>query len=70
MGRTFRQFSERDDEGFSSKKKNLKHSRNIPGKGMRVLNEYDEFDDDLYDESYDDNSYDEDISQYTVNRSK
>lgn len=70
MGRTFRQYSERDDEGFSSKKKNLKHSRNIPGKGMRVLNEYDEFDDDLDDDQYDDESYNDNTSQYNVNRSK
>lgn len=68
MGRTFR--NPRDLEEDNSSKKKLKHSRNIPGKGMRILNDYedldsdDDFDDDLYDE------YNVNTSQHYANRRK
>lgn len=60
MGRTINKY---DDEDGRRKGKPAKHSRNIPGQGMRVINnwseeEYDE-DDDSYefdDEYYDDTS--------------
>jgi hypothetical protein len=67
MGRTFRQAREHDDDS-SKGKKTSKHSRNIPGKGMRILNEpedlYDDLDDDLEYE------YNDDTTQYYANRRK
>lgn len=59
MGRTNHKY--RDDDEDRRKNKSAKHSKNIPGKGMRVINnwseEYD--DDDLYEEEYID-EYDND----------
>jgi hypothetical protein len=53
MGRTFRNYRDEEDKNYS--KKSSGHSRNEPGKGMRILNEYeedsyDDFDETLYDE--------------------
>ena len=61
MGRTISKFRDDDDNRKSSK--SAKHSKNIPGEGMRVINnwsednfdeddwsEVDEYSDDLYDE--------------------
>ena len=66
MGRTNHKFRD-DDEDSRRKNKSAKHSRNIPGKGMRVINSWsaedDEFDDleDLYhdedDEYYDNTTF-------------
>lgn len=58
MGRTLNKFHEEDDR----KKKSAKHSKNIPGKGMRVINNWSEEDDyDEYDDS--DDEYYENITQ-------
>ena len=62
MGRTYvnkREFDELD-RPQKIKGKSLKHSRNIPGKGMRVINNWSEEDYDEYDDSYetDDEYYD------------
>lgn len=46
MGRT--NYKYRDDEEDRRKNKSAKHSKNIPGKGMRVINNWsEEYDDDL-----------------------
>ena len=62
MGRTIHKFRDDDDERRGKTSKGAKHSRNIPGKGMRVINnwseendeddmfEVDEYEDELYDE--------------------
>lgn len=52
MGKTSYKERNYDDEDRSSKKsRGAKHSRNIPGKGMRVINSwYDEDDEDYFDE--------------------
>lgn len=52
MGRTNQKYREDEDE-YSRKKssKTAKHSRNVPGQGMRVINSWSE-------EEYDDESYD------------
>lgn len=62
MGRTYtskREFDELD-RPQKIKGKQLKHSRNMPGQGMRVINSWseEEYDDD-YDENYSDFKYDE-----------
>ena len=62
MGRTYvnkREFDELD-RPQKIKGKALKHSRNTPGKGMRVINNWSEEDYDEYDDSYetDDEYYD------------
>lgn len=69
MGRTISKFHDDDDRNRKSSK-GAKHSKNIPGEGMRVINnwseenldddytsEFDEYEDELYDE------YNEYISQ-------
>ena len=62
MGRTYVNKREFDDSDRQQKikGKSLKHSRNIPGKGMRVINSWSEEDYDEYDDSYesDDEYYD------------
>ena len=52
MGRTSQTYREYDDEDRSKKNsRGSKHSRNIPGKGMRVINSwYDEDEDDEFDD--------------------
>ena len=61
MGRTISKFYDDDDRRGKSSK-GAKHSKNIPGEGMRVINnwseendeddmfEVDEYEDELYDE--------------------
>ena len=61
MGRTISKFRDDDDHRGKSSK-SAKHSKNIPGEGMRVINnwseendeddmfEVDEYEDELYDE--------------------
>ena len=51
MGRTIHKF--RDDDDDRRKNKSAKHSRNIPGKGMRVINSWSEEEDDDYDDMMD-----------------
>jgi len=69
MGRTFRQPRDFEEESYSSRnKRNSKHSRNIPGRGMRVLNEYDEDLDDDSDEYLDDEHYANTSQHYEIRR--
>lgn len=65
MGRTLHKFREDDED--RRKNKSAKHSKNIPGKGMRVINnwseeEYDDYDDMMY--HVDDVAYDESDEYY------
>lgn len=52
MGKTVYKQRDYDDEDRGRKNsRGAKHSRNIPGKGMRVINNwYDEEDDDYFDD--------------------
>ena len=56
MGRTISKFRDEEDDRRRSSK-GAKHSKNVPGKGMRVINnwseedEYDEYED--FDDEYD-----------------
>ena len=69
MGRTFRQHRDFEEEYDSSRnKKNSKHSRNIPGRGMRVLNEFDENLDNDSDEYLDDEQYANTSQHYETRR--
>lgn len=46
MGRTIYKFRDEDDERSSRRNnKSPRHSRNIPGKGMRVINSWSEEED-------------------------
>lgn len=66
MGRTYINSRDYDewDRPQKIKSKSSKHSRNLPGKGMRVINSlseddydnYEDYDDQYYDEYYDDKS--------------
>lgn len=60
MGRTITKFRDDDDDRRKKSSKGAKHSRNIPGEGMRVINSWSEEDYDDYDDSYefDDEYYD------------
>lgn len=65
MGRTLHKFREDDED--RRKNKSAKHSKNIPGKGMRVINnwseeEYDDYDDMMY--HVDDVAYDNSDEYY------
>lgn len=63
MGRTLHKM--RDDEDDRRKNKSAKHSKNIPGQGMRVINTWSE-EDDVYDfdENYEVNIDDESDEYY------
>lgn len=52
MGKTtYKQKDYEDDDRNFKKSRGAKHSRNIPGHGMRVINSwYDEDDDDYFDD--------------------
>ena len=63
MGRTISKFRDDDEDRRKKSSKGAKHSKNIPGEGMRVINnwseenfndddwfEVDEYSDDLHDE--------------------
>ena len=52
MGKTNHKIRNRDDDDRGHKNsRGAKHSRNIPGQGMRVINSwYEEEDDDLFDD--------------------
>lgn len=67
MGRTYVNKREFDDldRPQKIKTKSSKHSRNIPGKGMRVINNWseEEYDDD-FDENYEGFTYDESDEYY------
>lgn len=63
MGRTISKFRDDEDDRRRKSSKGAKHSKNIPGQGMRVINNWsaDEYDDD---DSYDfDDEYYDNISQ-------
>lgn len=63
MGRTLHKFREDDDD--RRKNKSAKHSKNIPGQGMRVINSWSEEEDDYdFDENYEGLSYDESDEYY------
>lgn len=71
MGRTNYKYSEDDDR--PRKNKSAKHSKNIPGKGMRVINNWSEEidDDDLHEDEeylpeYDDDEYYVNTTQYNA----
>lgn len=52
MGRTNHKYrDDEDDYGRKKSSKGAKHSRNVPGQGMRVINNWSE-------EEYEDDSYD------------
>ena len=55
MGKTSHKHSKKyDDEERSHRNKGAKHSRNIPGQGMRVINGYyDDEDDNYFDDELD-----------------
>ena len=60
MGRTITKYREFDDEDRSRKtSKPVKHSKNFPGHGMRVINKWSEEKADLDDYDYDDTLNDE-----------
>lgn len=67
MGRTISKFRDDDDDRRKKSSKAAKHSRNVPGQGMRVINNWSEedYDVDEFDE-YDDFVYDE-SDEYNVN---
>ena len=61
MGRTISKYRDDDDDRRKKSSKGAKHSRNIPGEGMRVINSWsaDEYDDDdsyEFDDEYYDNT--------------
>jgi hypothetical protein len=63
MGRTIHKF--RDEDDSRHKNKSAKHSKNIPGKGMRVINNWSvEEDDNDFDENYEGFVYDESDEYY------
>ena len=53
MGRTKHKFTEHDDDRNHRTHKGAKHSRNIPGKGMRIINTWSEEDDYMLEDSVD-----------------
>ena len=62
MGRTNSKFRDDEDDRRNKSSKGAKHSRNIPGQGMRVINNWSE--EEEYDEYNDsDDEYDAYISQ-------
>lgn len=61
MGRTINKFRDDEDDRRIKSSKGAKHSRNIPGQGMRVINSWSE---EEYDDSYlDDDEYYDNTSQ-------
>ena len=61
MGRTLQNNSDRDDDRKSVKyAKPAKHSKNFPGKGMRVINKWSEEPDDIDDLDRDSFNLDDD----------
>ena len=61
MGRTITKYRDDEDDRRKSSK-GAKHSKNIPGKGMRVINSWSEEeyeDDEWFDENYEEFKYDE-----------
>lgn len=51
MGRTtYNQRDSEEDDRNKKNSKNVKHSRNIPGKGMRVINSWYDEDEDFFED--------------------
>jgi hypothetical protein len=63
MGRTISKFGDDEDDRRKKSTKSLKHSKNIPGQGMRVINNWSEEDYDTYDNSDLDYEYNDYTSQ-------
>lgn len=63
MGRTIIKYRDDEDDRRIKSSKGAKHSRNIPGKGMRVINNWSEEDYDDYDSDDLDYEYDADTTQ-------
>jgi len=53
MGRTIFKYRD-DDDSRRKSQKSAKHSRNVPGQGMRYINNWSEEDDDWVNQSDDD----------------
>ena len=76
MGRTLNNYNDRDDDRKTTKSKfakSAKHTKNIPGSGMRVINKWSEEPYDVKDLDRDSFNLDEDgefeyNSQYFANR--
>lgn len=68
MGRTNSKFRDDEDDRRIKSSKGAKHSRNIPGQGMRVINNWsdEDYDDDEWSDDYDEFTYDE-SDEYNVN---
>lgn len=65
MGKTAHRYRDDDDDRRQKHTKSAKHSRNVPGQGMRVINSWSEEDyDDDFDENYEDFKYDESDEYY------
>lgn len=63
MGRTISKFGDDEDDRRKKSTKSLKHSKNIPGQGMRVINNWSEEDYNTYDKSDLDYEYNDYTSQ-------
>jgi hypothetical protein len=63
MGRTISKFRDDEDDRRKKSSKSLKHSKNIPGKGMRVINNWSEEEYNKYDNSDLDYEYNKYTSQ-------
>jgi hypothetical protein len=63
MGRTISKFGDDEDDRRKKSTKSLKHSKNIPGQGMRVINNWSEEDYNTYDNSDLDYEYNKYTSQ-------
>lgn len=75
MGRTLQNYSDRDDDRKSVKyAKPAKHSKNFPGRGMRIINKWSEEPDDINDldrDSFnldDDGEFDNNAKYFANNR--
>ena len=53
MGRTNSKFTDYDDDRNHRTHKGAKHSRNIPGQGMRIINNWSDEDDDFFEDEID-----------------
>lgn len=63
MGRTIIKYRDDEDDRRIKSSRGAKHSRNIPGKGMRVINSWSEEDYRNYDSDDLDYEYDADTTQ-------
>lgn len=68
MGRTIIKYRDEEDDRRIKSSRGAKHSRNIPGKGMRVINSWSEEDYGSYDS--DDLDYEHDANTSQTQRYK